>query len=115
VLAAGLLLSGCTTRIADFTITSTKNMDLENNPTYKVEPRRVVGEDICHFILGIPTGISNFKTATDRAIEKYPDCVGLSNVVISWRGWSAILYAQGGYIVEGDPIVRVKTTPEAKK
>lgn len=63
-----LILSGCTQRLTDFTIISTKNVTLT-----MVKGERVKGEDCAYLLLGlIPlTGTfqPNLKDAIDRAIQ----------------------------------------------
>lgn len=62
-----LLLSGCTVRVADMTVGSTKNYNL--NSAQFVKGARVIGEDTAPVFI-FPLGIPNVKTAMDRAIEK---------------------------------------------
>lgn len=100
-----IALQGCTSRLTDFTVISTKNYPIENsNVKLKKAPERVKGEDRAHWILFIPTGVPNMKEAIDRAIEKYPGAVGLSDGVVKSKSWWALLYGQDSYIVEGSPI-----------
>ncbi|MDR2845348.1 MAG: hypothetical protein LBV28_04555 [Puniceicoccales bacterium] len=105
ILAGVLLLSGCTTRIGDFSIISTKNMDLNNPYGFAAETNRLVeGEDVQHYILFIPTQAeANLKEAVDRAIERQSGCVGLSNAVVYVRSFW-FLYGQYAIVVKGDPI-----------
>jgi hypothetical protein len=104
--ACALVLSGCATRIGDFTVLSTKNMDFNSpNGFETMTGRRVIGEDRQHFFLFFPvTGAADMKEATDKAIESMPGAVGLSNVVLYHTGVYAFLYANGGYRIEGDPV-----------
>ena len=106
-MSVGLLiaLQGCTHRLTDFTVISTKNYPIEySNVELKKAPERVKGVDRAHWILFFPTGFPNMKEAIDRAIEKYPGAVGLSDGVVKSKSWWAILYGQDSYIVEGTPI-----------
>jgi len=107
------LLSGCATRIGDFTVLSTKNMDFNSPDGFVTQVgRRVTGEDKQHFILFFPvTGAANMKEATDAAIQRVPGAVGLSNVVLYHTGMWLILYGNAGYRVEGDPVFTKKTAP----
>ncbi|WP_259678784.1 hypothetical protein, partial [Klebsiella pneumoniae] len=75
-----LLLSGCTVRVADLTVASTKNYNLNGGKFYK--GKRVTAEDSYPVII-FPLGIPNVKTAADRAIEKDRCAVGLSDVVVT--------------------------------
>jgi hypothetical protein len=63
-----LILSGCTYRIADLTLVSTKNIDLTN---VKLDARKGIrkkGEDCRISILTIPLGLPNLETAVDNAL-----------------------------------------------
>ncbi len=97
-------LSGCAQRLIDFTIISTKNVDLSKAGTFTRAKERVQGEDLVHIIIFIPTGVPNMKEAVDRAIEKVPGGVALVDGVLSHRGWW-ILYGQQAYVIEGTPLV----------
>lgn len=102
LLALGaLLLSGCTVRVADLTVASTKNYNLNGGKFYKGE--RVTAEDTYPVIL-FPTGIPNVKTATDRAIEKDRCAVGLSDVVVTQLN-HAFIFGKIGIRVEGNLII----------
>lgn len=59
-----MFLSGCSTRIVDFTAISTKNVSI---PT-SARGDRVTGQDCVPVFIG-PLGIPNMKTAIDKAIE----------------------------------------------
>ena len=96
----------CTHRIADFTIVSSKNFPIfEDSKEFTTANTRVKGVDKAHMILFIPTGTPDLKEAIDRAIEKYPKALGLSDAVVKYTSWTAIVYGQMGYIVEGTPII----------
>ena len=97
--------SGCTHRLVDFTIISSKNIPLEDvTGRLKRAPNRVKGKDTSHMVLYFPIGFPNMKEAIDRAIEQYPGAVGLVDGVVKQNSWWTILYGQNSYIVEGTPI-----------
>lgn len=96
-----LTISGCTVRVADLTVGSTKNYDINSGPFIKGS--RVTGEDLAPVIL-IPLGIPNLKTAMDNAIQTDKCAVGLTDIVISQLN-HAFIVGQIGYRVEGDLIV----------
>lgn len=104
-LFAGILFSGCSPRLIDFTIISTKNVDLAKSDKFKRGSTRIEGKDIIHSVLFIPFGVSNLKEAVDRAIEKIPGAVALVDGVVYVRNWYAFIYGQSGYIVEGTPLI----------
>lgn len=102
VLASTLLLNtGCTMRIADMTVASTKNYNLNANSFSK--GKRVTGRDTVPVVL-IPLGIPNFKEAIDKAIESNPCAVALSDVVITQLNYN-FLIGQVGYEVEGTQVL----------
>ncbi len=105
VCMAVLCLTGCVNRIGDFTVASTKNIDIKRTLHVVDSTRRVRGIDRKHMILFIPLGIPNIKEAMDNAEEKAPKCVGLSDVTLK-AGWFYIpyVYGQFWYDVEGNPV-----------
>lgn len=98
---SGMFLSGCTIRVADMTVGSTKNYNINGGKFIKGQ--RVKGEDTYPVIL-FPTGIPNVKTAMDRAIESDKCAVGLTDVVVTQLNHS-FLIGSIGYRVEGDQII----------
>jgi hypothetical protein len=102
---ACLVVAGCTTRFVDYTLLSTKNVDLSKAGTFRRTPNRVTGEDNRYWFLFIPLGSSpHLKTAVDRAIESVPGSVALVDGVVSVRDWWFII-GEGTVIVEGTPLV----------
>lgn len=96
-----LLLSGCTIRVADMTVGSTKNYNL--NSAKFVKGARVTGEDTAPVFI-FPLGIPNVKTAMDRAIEKNRCAVALSDVVVTQLN-HAFIVGQIGYRIEGTSVI----------
>lgn len=101
VIAAAAVISGCTVRVADMTVASTKNYNI--NSSKFVKGARVIGEDNYPVII-FPTGIPNMKTAMDHAIQKDECAVGLTDVVMSQLNHS-FLFGMIGFRVEGDLII----------
>ncbi|HEY2455285.1 MAG TPA: hypothetical protein VGI71_22230 [Scandinavium sp.] len=98
IIAGALLLSGCTVRVADLTVASSKNYNL--NSMKFAKGKRVTAEDIYPVIL-FPTGIPNVKTAIDRAIEQDRCAVGLTDMVVSQLN-HAFIFGKIGVRVEGN-------------
>lgn len=96
-----MALSACTVRVADMTVGSTKNYNI--NAANFVKGKRVTGEDTYPVIL-FPTGIPNVKTAMDRAIETDKCAVGLTDVVVTQLN-HAFIVGSIGFRVEGDQII----------
>ena len=103
--AMTIVLSGCSIRLGDFTMISSKNVDISHGADFKRSANRVKGEDIVPIILGIPAGLPNMKTALDHAIEKTPGAVALTDSVITQKNFNFIIFGQMGYEVEGTPLI----------
>jgi hypothetical protein len=98
-------ISGCSQRVADFTIISSKNIDLSKGADFKRGPTRVHGEDLKHIII-IPAGHPNAKEAMDNAIESVPGAVALLDGVLNHNFWYIpYIYGQESYDVEGTPLI----------
>ncbi len=102
-----VFIAGCSTlRIADFTIISTKNIDLARGADFKRGPSRVEGKDLAQIIIIIPTGTPNIKEAIDRAIESVPGAIALLDGVITAKSWwIPYIYGESSYVVEGTPLI----------
>ncbi|WP_201276304.1 hypothetical protein [Methylotetracoccus oryzae] len=104
-LVAATLVSGCAQRLGDFTMISSKNVDLTRGADFKRAPTRVKGEDMKAVILFIPVGIANMKEALDVAIEKTPGAVALVDAVVMQKSFWFVIGGVGGYEVEGTPLI----------
>lgn len=103
------LTAGCAHRVGDFTVASTKNMDIKDTLHRVDESERLVDRDTAHIIFFFPTGIPNMKEAMDNAIEQRQGAVGLSNVTVKRGGfWIPFLYGQDYFEIEGNPVYEVK-------
>ncbi len=105
---SAVVLASCTNRIGDFTVLSTKNMEVNHAGGYSVAEHRVEGVDTQHIIIIFPTGTVNMKEATDRAIESAgKGCVGLSDAVVSSGAWYIpYIYGKSHITVKGNPIYK---------
>ena len=109
VVLLSVSVMGCATRLVDFTIISTKNIDLARGADFKRDKSRVRGQDCVSIIIFIPIGIPNIKTAIDRAIESVPGAVALLDGVISYKYWLIpCIYGQSSYVVDGTPLIDPK-------
>jgi len=100
-----LLATGCSMRIGDFTMVSSKNVDMTHGADFKRSAVRVKADDSVPIILGIPMGAPNMKTALDRAIEKTPGAIGLVDSVVTQKVFNFVIFGQLGYEVEGTPLI----------
>jgi len=108
-LVGALLLTGCTNRVTDFTIISTKNVDLSAMSEYQKGDDRVRGEDSLFFLLMLPLGNRiDLKEAIDNGIENVPGAVALVDGVVYVRSWHIGLFGETAYVVEGTPLINPK-------
>jgi hypothetical protein len=112
-IVASFLSTGCKTRLTDFTMISTKTLDISQMGTYKRGPARIQGEDMAYFILIAPTGVPNLKEAIDDGISKVPGAVALVDGVVYSYNIYAVFFAKYGYIVEGTPLIDPKQAVKA--
>jgi hypothetical protein len=109
VLLAG---AGCVRTITDFTIVSTKNVDLSRMGEYERDSRVRRGRDVVHWVTIFPlswTGEPELKPAIDRAIMSVPGGVALLDGRIRESYWYIpLLYGQHALIVEGTPLIDPK-------
>lgn len=108
-----LLLNGCTTRFVDFTIISTKNVDLSRAGSFQKSSTRTDGIDKAYIIIFIPTGNPNLKEAIDRAIEAVPGAVALlDGVVTSGFFYIPYVYGEASFTVEGTALLDPAQLPK---
>ena len=101
MLSVVMVLDGCSRRVTDFTIISTKNTLLAGHGEKK--DRRIEGEDCKFTLLGLP----DMKTAIDDAVENAgPEYDALVDGVV----WYDDRFIYVCYRVEGTPI-RAKENP----
>lgn len=104
--AFALLLGGCKSRVLDFTLISTKNVDMSKSVNFQKGKQRVEGIDLAHWIIAFPTSTVTIKEAVDKAIESTPGCVAiLDGVIYSKFWWIPYIYGQQSIIVEGTPLI----------
>jgi hypothetical protein len=108
VIFSAVLLSSCVTRLTDFTIISSKNVDLSRMASYERGKTRISGEDKMHIIIFIPTKLEvTVKQALDNTIQSVPGCVALVDGVINFKSFY-FFYGEQAYIVEGTPLIDPK-------
>ncbi len=104
-----VVLQCCTYRIVDFTIISTKNIDLSHAANFKKGQQRNKGEDKVYWLVFIPLGVPNLKEAIDKTIEQTPGAVALVDGVVYQKSMWFILTGFSAYIVEGTPLIHPTT------
>lgn len=104
VLVFAFLTTGCKTRLTDFTILSSKNIDFAKSEQFTRGPSRVVGTDTAYIIIFIPTGSPHVKEAVDKALESVPGGVALVDGVLYAKSFWFLIGASS-YVVEGTPLI----------
>ena len=101
-----IAITGCTHRIVDFTIASTKNVELSRMGALERHPIKVEGKDTKHIVVVIPTGTPSVEEAMDQAVESVPGGVAMVDGVVS-SSWWYIPYIFGAQTmsVEGTVLV----------
>jgi hypothetical protein len=88
LLCAPLLGFGCTNRVADLTLISTKNIDLSNARLDVRDGQRVEGKHCVYALLGLlPLGVVNLEEAIDDALER-----GGGNILVDQVTYQSIIY-----------------------
>lgn len=106
IVLTAFMFSSCSRRVLDFTLISSKNVDLTKGASFVRGKSRVEGKDMVHIIIFIPTGQVNIKEAVDKAIESTPGCVALLDGVIYTKfWWIPYIYGQASATIEGLPLI----------
>lgn len=108
LLCACLFLTGCSRNLGDFTLLSSKNVNLADFSNAKAEQtgEKARGVDCVHIIVCFPTGTPNLKQAVDRALES-KNAYMLTNARLTEKFfWIPYIYGQEKFVVEGTPVRR---------
>ncbi len=113
LLAAGLLLSltSCSTRIANFSVATTRNFDFTAIANYHVDTGRTVsrmdGEYTVPLLFFATFSEADMTEAVEGAIrEAGPGCVGIANATLRKGYFFGLLANASWYSLEGNPIYR---------
>lgn len=101
----GLVLTfGCTTRLADLTVVSTRNVTLEKVDLDSLpQARGVVGKDSKFMFLFIPLGIPHLEDAIDDALDKGNGDI-MTDAVLYSKVWSLLLIGENALEVKGNVV-----------
>lgn len=98
-------LQGCSRRIMDFTMISTRNIEMSG---FSEPQRRVKGTSCVPVIFG-PLGVPNMEDAIEDAIDEVPGADALVDGVLTQQN-NSFLFGSYCYVIEGSPI---STRPQA--
>lgn len=109
IVVLALVVSGCSQRMIDFSIISSKNVSIAT----AARGSATEGEDWAHWFLIIPvtgTMIPSLEEAVDRAIEAAgPEYDALMDGVVYMKHYWALIVFGHGYRVRGIPVNTKKT------
>jgi hypothetical protein len=100
VFASLVMLSGCSSRMADLTLVSTKNLGSTNLSLSSKSGKRERAEDCKFSLLGIPFGIPSLETAVDKALQAGNGTVMIDEVTEEKTTW-VVLGNINCIVVEG--------------
>lgn len=106
--AAATCLAGCTERLADFTLISTRNVDLSNAVVDVRKGQRVKEEDCIPIILIFPLGRPDLETAVDNALQSGRGNIMVDQVLYRRSWYIPLLFGQECLVAEGT-VVNVAT------
>lgn len=103
VLAIAVLGLGCTVRQADFTLLSTKTVEISRVDLKRIQLiRNQEGQDGRLWFLFIPLGTSpKLESAVDQCLESGGGDF-MTSAVISRKWWTLLLLTYGAWHVKGD-------------
>jgi hypothetical protein len=108
VVFLALVFVGCSRRMIDFTIISSKNVDINT----EARGAMTEGSDWSHWLLFIPINLNlypSLEEAIDRAIEAGgPEYDALMDGVLYWKNYWALLFFGNGFRVRGIPVNTTK-------
>lgn len=108
----GMVLSGCTDRLGDFTMISTKNVDLSDAEVNLSKGRRATEDDCKPIVIIFPIGRPDLKEAVDSALEEGQGNLMVDLVVYSRWWYVPPVFGLRCMVAEGT-VVDIKPTPQA--
>jgi hypothetical protein len=106
VLFASIILTSCSQNLFNFTIVSTKNIELEKLSSLEKSSERTKGEDKTSIIIIIPTRKIKIDQAISNTIDGIPGCVALLDGVVYSKFWYIpYIYGEQKIVIEATPLV----------
>jgi hypothetical protein len=95
-----ILISGCSQKIADLTIVSTKNVDVGTN--YVKVKSDAEGSNMAHIIIIFPIGAPNIESAIDDVLDKNNGDIIINARLEYQTFYIPYIYGQNKYVIKGD-------------
>lgn len=106
VIFTTIILTSCSQNLFNFTLVSTKNIELEKLSSLEKSSERITGEDKTSIIIFIPTRKIKIDQAISNTIDGIPGCVALlDGVVYSKFWWIPYIYGEQKFVIEATPLI----------
>ncbi|WP_418262288.1 hypothetical protein [Flavobacterium faecale] len=116
VLVTSLMLTSCSQDLFNFTLISTKNIELSKLSSLEKSSERVKGQDKMSLIVFFPTKRIKIDQAVSNTIEAVPGCVALiDGTVHSKFWWIPYIYGESKFVVEATPLIDPTTVKPSKE
>ena len=103
---ASILLTVCAENILNFTIISTKSIELKKFSSLQKSSEKTAGEDKSFIIIVFPTRFTRIDQAVTNTIDAIPGCVALMDgTVYSKFWWIPYIYGEHKVVIEATPII----------
>lgn len=101
-----VILTSCSHNLFNFTIVSTKNIELEKLSLLQKSSEKTIGEDKSSIIIIIPTRKIKIDQAISNTIDGIPGCVALLDGVVYSKFWFIpYIYGEQKIVVEATPLI----------
>lgn len=100
------MLTGCSSTLMDFSILSSKKIDLAKAGSYTKGAGMVTGLHKAKIIVVVPASMPNARAAMDRALASVPGAVAIVDGTLTHK-WFYVpyIYGESTYIVEGTALI----------
>lgn len=103
---ASILLTSCSQDLFNFTIVSTKNIELGKLSSLEKSTEKTKGEDKASVIVIIPTKKTKIDRAISNTIDAIPGCVALLDGTVSQKFWFIpYIYGEVKFVIEATPLI----------
>jgi hypothetical protein len=111
-----VVLTSCSHNLFNFTIVSTKNIELEKLSSLQKSSEKITGEDKSSIIIIIPTRKIKIDQAISNTIDGIPGCVALLDGVVYSKFWFIpYVYGEQKIVVEATPLIDNTISKSQKK
>jgi hypothetical protein len=108
IVVIGLLLTSCSQDLFNFTLISTKNIEIDKLSTLKKSAEKTKGYDKASLIIIVPTKRVKIDQAITNTIDLIPGCIALVDGVVTTKFWYIpYIYGEQKIVVEATPLIDI--------